>query len=279
MSQKEGVATNFQIQNISCGYGDKTVIGGISFHFNSGDLLCLLGPNGVGKTTFFKTVLGFLRPQKGEILLDGQTIEQWSHKKFAMQVAYVPQAHVAPFPFDVIDVVMMGRTAHLGALSCPGDNDRKIAEEALATLAISHLKNQPYTEISGGERQLVLIARALTQKPKFLIMDEPTANLDFGNQIKVINHIKRLVQQQNMGVMMTTHFPNQAFYCATKVVVMGKKNKISVGTPNEVITEKYLKEVYGVDVKFVYSEEGGCQTKFCIPVDHSGQWDVEKTIG
>jgi iron complex transport system ATP-binding protein len=213
---------NLEVRNVSCGYGGKPIISGVTFTLASRDSLCLLGPNGVGKTTLFKTILGLLKPLAGEILLDNENIAGWSRRDFAMRVGYVPQVHTPPFPFKVIDVVVLGRTAHLAAFSSPGRKDREIAEGALATLGIAHLKERIYTEISGGERQLVLIARALAQKPELLIMDEPTANLDFGNQIRVLSEVKKLVREADMGVIMTTHFPNHAFFSGSKVAVMGK---------------------------------------------------------
>lgn len=255
-----------EVRNATCGYEGKTVFSGISLELSTGDSLCLLGPNGVGKTTLFKTILGLLKLQAGKILLDGADIARWSRRELATKVGYVPQAHTPPFPFKVVDVVVMGRTAHLSAFSSPGTEDVAIAEDALTTLGIDYLKDRAYTEISGGERQLVLIARALVQKPDFLIMDEPTASLDFGNQIKVLHQIKKLVREGNMGIIMTTHFPNHAFFCASKVAVMGKDNTFSVGSADEVITEDYLKKVYGVAVKIITVGEQDGGTKVCVPV-------------
>ncbi|PRR79493.1 ATP-binding cassette domain-containing protein [Clostridium luticellarii] len=232
-----------EIKNAICGYGSKTVIKGISVKVKSGEILCLLGPNGVGKTTFFKTILGFLKLQGGEIILDGENIRNWSKKRLAKAIGYVPQAHTPPFPFSVLDVVIMGRSAHLGTFASPSKNDVAIAEESLETLGISFLKNKIYTEISGGERQMVLIARALTQQPHILIMDEPTSNLDFGNQIRVLERINSLVKK-GMGVIMTTHFPDHTFLCPSKVALMQKNNIFNVGDVNDVVTEENLKSAY-----------------------------------
>ncbi|MCI1945713.1 ABC transporter ATP-binding protein [Clostridium luticellarii] len=255
-----------EIKNAICGYGSKTVIKGISVKVKSGEILCLLGPNGVGKTTFFKTILGFLKLQGGEIILDGENIRNWSKKRLAKAIGYVPQAHTPPFPFSVLDVVIMGRSAHLGTFASPSKNDVAIAEESLETLGISFLKNKIYTEISGGERQMVLIARALTQQPHILIMDEPTSNLDFGNQIRVLERINSLVKK-GMGVIMTTHFPDHTFLCPSKVALMQKNNIFNVGDVNDVVTEENLKSAYGVDVKIISTVNNqGQPIKTCIPL-------------
>jgi len=256
-----------EVKDVSCGYALKTVVSGISLAMTSGDLLCLLGPNGVGKTTFFKALLGLLKVQSGKILLNGEDISTWPHRKIATKVGYVPQTHSPPFPFKVLDVVVMGRAAHVGMFSSPSLRDRTIAEEALAALGIAHLAERVYTELSGGERQLVMIARALAQQPEILIMDEPTSNLDFGNQIKVLGHIKRLTEGRRLGVIMTTHLPNHAFLCASKVAVMGHDRSFTIGTPETVITGTYLKQVYGVEVKVIEAgRKNGKGTRVCVPV-------------
>jgi iron complex transport system ATP-binding protein len=259
-----------EIKNAVCGYGSKTVIDNISVRVKSGEILCLLGPNGVGKTTFFKTILGFLNLKSGEILLDGENVRSWSRKRFAKTIGYVPQVHTPPFPFSVLDVVVMGRTAHLGTFESPSKNDLKLAEEALQILGVGFLGDRIYTEISGGERQMVLIARALVQQPEILIMDEPTSNLDFGNQVRVLEQINSLVQR-GMGVVMTSHFPDHAFLCSGKVALMKRNNEFLFGNAEEVITEENLYSAYGVHVKIagVYNQAGEC-IKTCIPMLNNG---------
>lgn len=255
-----------EVKKAICGYGTSTVVKDISLNVKSGEILCLLGPNGVGKTTFFKTILGFLKLQGGEIILNGENIHNWSRKRLAKVIGYVPQAHTPPFPFKVFDVVLMGRTAHLSMFSSPSKKDIDIAEEAIDVLKISYLKEKIYTEISGGERQLVLIARALAQQPEILIMDEPTSNLDFGNQIRVLEEINKL-SQRGIGVIMTSHFPNHAFLCSTKVAFMQKNNVFTVGTVDEVVTEDNLKEAYGINVKIISTvNSNGDEVKACIPM-------------
>jgi iron complex transport system ATP-binding protein len=250
-----------EISRVSCGYGARTVLSNISFSIRDGEILCLLGPNGVGKTTLFKTILGFLRLQGGAILLDGENICRWPRERLARAIGYVPQVHTPPFPFRVLDVVTMGRTAHMGAFAAPSKKDIMVAERAIETLNIGYLRDRIYTEISGGERQMVLIARALTQEPKLLVMDEPTSNLDFGNQIRVLEQIKELAGM-GMGVIMTSHFPDHAFLCSTKIVLLRKDKGLITGAADAVVTEENMKAAYGVRVKIINSGN----VKACIPI-------------
>lgn len=255
-----------EICEVACGYGTRTVVSGVSFGVEPGEIVCLLGPNGVGKTTLFKTILGFLGLLGGRILLDGENIREWPQRRLAQKMGYVPQAHIPPFPFTVLDVVTMGRTAHLGMFASPSPRDRELAENALEDLGVSDLKERIYTEISGGERQMVLIARALTQQPEILVMDEPTSNLDFGNQVRVLEQINRLAEK-GLGVIMTSHFPDHAFLCSSKVVLLEKNNQIRVGSPDEVVTEENLKSAYGVGVKIAsVVDKHGRRLKTCLPL-------------
>lgn len=254
-----------EIKNASFGYTKKTILRNISFNVGAGELLCLLGPNGVGKTTLFKTILGFIAIKGGEITLNGQNISKWSKPCLAKVMGYVPQAHTPPFPYSVLDVVLMGRIAHLGPFSSPSRDDIKIAEASLEKLGISFLKDIPYTEISGGERQMVLIARALTQRPQLLILDEPTSNLDYGNQIRVLLQIKKL-SKQGIGVLMTSHFPNHAFLCSSKVALLNR-NGFTVGAADDIITEGNMRDTYGVNVRITRLADGqGACMKNCVPL-------------
>lgn len=257
------------IKDVVCGYGSKIIVKGISLSVESGEILCLLGSNGVGKTTFFKTLLGFLQLKGGEITLNGENINKWSKKRLATMIGYVPQAHTPPFPFSVLDVVIMGRTAHLGMFASPSKEDIEIAEEAMESLNITFLRDKIYTEISGGERQMVLVARALSQQPKILIMDEPTSNLDFGNQIRVLEQIKKLAKK-GLGVIMTSHFPNHVFLCSTKVALMKSSNDFIIGSVDEVISEENLKVAYGIDVRITnVLNDRGEVIRACIPLMNS----------
>ncbi len=255
-----------EIKDVKCGFGSRVIVDKFNMTVESGDILCLLGPNGVGKSTLFRTVLGLLKPLGGEILIDGKNIHTLPRKEFAKMMAYVPQAHNPPFPFRVLDVVIMGRTAHLGTFGAPGKRDRTIALHMLERLGISFLADRIYTEISGGERQLVLIARALAQEPAFLMLDEPTSNLDFGNQVKVLQCVSGLAKEIGLGIIMTTHFPDHAFQTKGEVALMEWNNVFLSGNAEDIITAENMKDTYGIEIKVVKNTIEDLTVNSCIPV-------------
>jgi iron complex transport system ATP-binding protein len=229
-------------------------------------VLCLLGPNGSGKTTLFKTLLGLLPAQGGQVLVDGTDLRHRRRDEVARDISYVPQAHAAFFPFTVREVVLMGRTAHLGVFSSPSRRDRDVAQAAIERMRLGPLAESIYTRISGGERQLTLIARALAQDARIIVMDEPTANLDFGNQVRVLEHIQALAEG-GMGVLLSTHDPDQAFLCASRVALLHEGRLARLGGPGETITVESLKQIYGVDVAVVsVPVDSGEQRRVCLPL-------------
>jgi iron complex transport system ATP-binding protein len=252
-----------EVRHLFCGYPGKPIVKDVSLTVRSGELWCLLGPNGVGKTTLFKSILGLLPILGGSILLNGEDVRTWSQRSFARKLGYVAQAHTPPFPFTVIDVVTMGRAAHIGAFASPSAHDIDIAEEVLSAMGLWYLRNATYTQISGGERQLVLIARALAQQPEFLFMDEPTSNLDYGNQVKVLTHILTLTRDQGLGVVMTTHNPNDALLYGSRVAVMGAGGRFITGAPHQIITKELLDGLYGVLVQMIPISGNA---NLCVPV-------------
>ena len=254
------------VQDLRSGYDKKEVVHGISFSVDDGEFCCIIGPNGCGKTTALKTVLGLLPPFSGSVTMDGHDTTTLDDADRAKLFAYIPQVHTPPFPFSVADVVILGRTPYLGQLARISDEDKRVSYEALCMLGIEHLAQETYTELSGGQQQLVLIARALAQQPKLLVMDEPTASLDFGNQQMVMQRTHEL-SRLGMGVLMVTHSPDHALYCADKVVVMEEGVVIASGSTDETITTAMLQRIYGgqVFVQNVTLEDGSVK-RVCIPV-------------
>lgn len=254
-----------EIKNAVLGYHNKVVLQDVNITVETGRTICVIGKNGAGKTTLFKSILGVLPLLRGQILFDGKDIRNWNRRLFAQVVAYVPQVHSLPFPYTVFDVVLFGRTAYLSAFSAPVKKDRLIAEECLEKLKITHLKNRIFTQLSGGEQQMVIVARALAQQTSFLVMDEPTSGLDFGNQIQIINKVNEL-KNEALGILMATHSPDHAFMCNADVAVVHGKRIRQQGDCNQIVTEKILKEIYGIDVKIhAVTDESGDIRKICMP--------------
>jgi iron complex transport system ATP-binding protein len=254
-----------ELKNVSCGYGNKAVLNDFSAKISSGEIYCLLGPNGIGKTTLFKTILGLLPALSGTISIDNKDVSRLTPGDFARYIGYVPQFHIPPFAFSVLDVIVMGRTARLGVFGSPKAADYSFALEVMTRLGITHLREKLYTQLSGGERQMALIARALAQEPAFLMMDEPTSNLDFGNQAKVLEHIIALTSK-NLGIIMTTHYPEHVLLLKTKVSLLKKGGAVQTGDAREVLTAANLSETYGISVAVAEVPYQNRILPFCQPV-------------
>jgi iron complex transport system ATP-binding protein len=244
-----------QAAALSIGYAHRTVAAGIDLGVQRGEVLCLLGPNGAGKTTLFKTLLGLIPALGGAVSIDGRPLGTLTRAELARSMAYVPQAQVMEFAYTVLDLVLMGRTAHLGPFSAPGPRDHARAHAALADLGIEDLASAEANRISGGQRQLCLVARALAQDAPLLVMDEPTASLDLGNRLLVLERVRAL-RAQGYAVVFSTHDPDQARELATRVAVIADGRLAAYGTPHETLTGPILSAVYGVEVMVERTESG-----------------------
>jgi iron complex transport system ATP-binding protein len=247
---------NVEGRELTIGYPDHTVGSGLSVALATGEVLALLGPNGGGKTTLLKTLLGLLRPKAGEVMLGDKPLSDCSIRERARTIAYVPQVHVGTFAFTVETVVLMGRSAHGNLFSAPSAHDRAVAHASLERFGIARLSQRPYTEISGGERQLVLLARALAQEPQFIVLDEPTASLDFGNQGKVMREIKALAASGH-GVLFTTHDPNHALRTADRAFLLRDGACIAEGPVANVLNRAQLEELYRAPVEQLADADTG----------------------
>jgi iron complex transport system ATP-binding protein len=234
-----------EARGLAVGYGRRVVASGIDVAVAAGEVLCLLGPNGSGKTTLFKTLLGLIPPLAGEVLLDGTDIARQDRRAIARAIAYVPQAHAPVFAYSVLDLVLMGRSVHLGSFSSPGARDIDIAHAALQSLGIAALADADATRISGGQLQLALIARALAQDARMIVMDEPTASLDFGNKLIVLDRIRQLAAR-GFSIVLSTHEPEHAFDLADRVALIAGGVLAALGPPATTLTGDRLSRVYGV---------------------------------
>ena len=250
-----------EARSLAFGFPGRTIGRDVSFGLAEGEVMCVLGPNGGGKTTLFRTLLGLLPPHGGEIVLDGKPLPLHTRAEVARRIGYVPQGHSGYFAYSVKEMVLMGRTAHLGAFAAPGRRDHEVAEHALEALGIAHLSRKPVTEVSGGERQLAIVARALAQGPRVLVMDEPTANLDFGNQVRVLEQIRKL-GERSISILFSSHDPDHAFLGAQKALLLGEGRALEQGRPVDVIRADSLERLYGVAVQVVRLDEG---RHVCLP--------------
>lgn len=243
-----------EARNVDFAYNGNRVLKDLSFVVEPGELFCLLGPNGCGKTTLLDCIMGHLKPGSGEVFLNGSNIDRNRPGQIARQIAYVPQTHDKTFPYSVMDMVMMGRSPYLGMFDRPGHEDRMVVEEAMETVGIAHLRKRAYTQLSGGEVQMVMVARALAQKTAVIVMDEPTAHLDFKHELVIMEKIVELMREQALTVIMATHFPNHCFYFENRginirVAMMNNQTLIALGSPGEILTEANLRELYDVNTR------------------------------
>jgi iron complex transport system ATP-binding protein len=243
--------------------GARPVFRDVSFAVAPGEVFCLLGPNGTGKSTLLKCVSNVLHGWQGTIRLEGEDITRMKPADVAKGISYVPQSQASPFPFLVHDIVVMGRAPHINVFSSPTRQDRDIALAALEMVGIRHLAERPCTMLSGGEWQLTLIARALAQQPRVMILDEPTSHLDMGNQMRILRVVRSLAEQ-GIGIIMASHFPDHAFIAATEAAILDRGRIVHQGKPDAIITARNLETAYGIVVKVLPVGEG-VDRKACFP--------------
>jgi len=254
-SMEAGIET----KNIALSYDRRLVLRDVSLSLKRGKVIALLGPNGCGKTTLLKMINGLLRPSDGVVYVNGRDVAQLRQSKLARLIGHVPQVQRASFPFSVLDIVLTGRMPHLSVLAQPGPEDVEKATSALHMVGASHLASRPYTQISGGERQLVMIARALSQEPSFLLLDEPTSYLDFKNQVSVLKMISCIANDQGVTAIMTLHDPNHALMFSDEVVLLRKLqegdgsvgNVVAAGESAQVMTPQNIRDAYGIEVEIL----------------------------
>ena len=225
----------------------RAVLVGATLSLASGEIVCLLGRNGAGKTTLLRLMLGFLSPERGHVRLDGEPIASLSRRVLAQRLAYVPQLHQPPFPYLVREVVGMGRMPTTGLFGQVTRSDREAVDAVMTSLDIARLADRRYTQLSAGERQLVMIGRALAQGARLLVMDEPFTGLDYGHQIELMARL-RLLKEQGYGILMTTHQPDHATMIATRVATLVEGRIADDGLPEDIIVPATIRRLYGVEM-------------------------------
>ncbi len=255
-----------KLDQVYGGYGNVDIVKNVSCHADKGEILSLIGPNGSGKTTLFRLILGSIPLSSGNIYIDDQNTKNLSTKKLANLIAYIPQYHTPIFSYSVLDIVIMGRASHFSAFENPGNADREAALAALEKVNALHLADKKYTTLSGGQRQLILIARAICQSAKIFVMDEPAANLDYANQQLLMDVIIDLAGK-GYCIIMATHSPEQPLYYGSKVLMLKNGHVAGFGSPQETINSDNLQAIYDIEMDvFHMKDRYGIERTICLPV-------------
>ena len=246
---------SFEVKNGKFGYGE-LILHEVSFSIERGEILAVLGANGSGKTTLIKCINGIYQWKSGGAYIDGKPLDVLN---IYQQIGYVPQSHTITFPYTVLEMVLFGRAPAINFLSMPSARDREIAHRTLKEIGISHLAKKSCSEISGGEMQLVLIARALASEPRVLLLGEPESHLDFRNQVLVLDLLRNLVDDRKIICIMNTHYPDHALKISDKTLLLGRQ-KHDFGVTKDVITQENLKDFFGVKVQMLpfHNGKGEC---------------------
>lgn len=246
-----------EIRDISFAYKNGVnIFEHISFDIEQGTIISILGPNGAGKSTLLNCIANMILPNTGEILINGVSTQHMNLRDVAKVISYVPQIVVPAFDYSVLEYVVTGCAPWIGTFERPKSQHYDIAWQAIRLMGIEHISDKPYTEISGGERQQVSIARAIAQQPAFILLDEPTAHLDYGNQIKVLKTIRNMADN-GYGVVMTTHNPDHVLLLNDQIGVIDREGNMTFGDCREIMREEYLRELYGTDLRIIPVEELG----------------------
>ena len=244
-----------KVENAAFGYDNSNFLfQDLSFEVKKGETLSILGANGIGKTTFLRCMLGFLKLKNGEIIIDGKNTKNMQTTEFWKLVSYVPQAKQLVFGYSVLNMVVMGRSQYVSFGRVPNKKDFEIAQKILIDMGMEDLMERSCNKLSGGQLQMVLIARALAKEPKVLILDEPESNLDMKNQLKVLDILDRLAHQQNLAVIINTHFPANALRCSDKTLML-KSDGHLFGNTEEIITQENIKEFFDISAKVIQVQE------------------------
>ena len=256
----------YDLKNLRFAYSNvkRNILDNVSLTLDEGEILCILGPNGAGKTTLLNCMAGLLKPNEGEIFLCGKKMSSMTFREIAQKISYVQQSHNPVFSYPVLHYVTMGRAPQIGLFRKPSAKDKQAAWDALAILGITHLAYKPYTEISGGERQQATIARAIVLEPKAILFDEPTAHLDYGNQLRVLKVIKDMANR-GFSVVMTTHNPDHALLLGGTVAILNREGHLEIGNYKEIITEERLQGLYNTKIRLLTVPESTRLT--CVPPD------------
>ena len=244
----------------------KPIFRKISFSVEQGEILTVLGPNGSGKTTLLKCITGMLKWKTGGTYFDGKPVNNFNKSNYCINIGYVPQGYSLIFPYSVSEMVLMGRAPHIGLFSAPSAGDWEIAGDILNVVGIDHLASKPCSEISGGEMQLVLIARALASEPDVLVLDEPESHLDFKNQLLILNLLRKLAIERKFSLIVNTHYPEHALRISDKTLLLGRGGYV-FGSTEDVITESNLRDYFGVNVKMLlFDNEKGERLKTIVAI-------------
>lgn len=255
---------SIEVKNLCFSYGEREILHDLSFTIEKGEFVSILGSNGVGKSTLFRCILGLLPDYKGEIRIDGKNIKDLSVKEMSRLVAYIPQNTAPCFNYTVEDIVLMGTTSSLGTFRTPGKAELERVSWAMEKMGIEKLRKRSFNRISGGERQLAIIARALVQQAGILMLDEPTASLDFGNQMLVLTQAKALASE-GYTVIQTTHNPEHSYMFSNRVLALKDGKLLREGDPKDIITKQIIDSLYGISVEVpgLYDD----RARVCIPSD------------